>query len=777
MIRVNNGLFVLETKNTSYIFREMETGHLEHLYYGRKIKLTNTDSFTQKHACGPGNTVCYDSTHPQLCLGDVCLEVSARGKGDIREPMLEIMQADGNITGDFVLDAFSITKGKENQGNLPGSYGNEDETAQLCVRLKNKEYPQILELYYHVYEECDVITRRAKLIHQGDEPVKLKRFFSACLDFKENGYKITCFHGAWTREMEKHEQILTAGKYISDSVCGASSSRSNPFVMLAKADTTEDFGECYGANLVYSGNHCELFEVSEFGKTRFLTGIHYQNFEFLLAKGEEFEAPEAVFTYSSKGYNGMSQNMHKFVRNHIVRGTWQFKERPILLNSWEAAYFDINEGKLLSLAREAKKAGIELFVMDDGWFGKRDNDKSSLGDWEPNPKKLPNGLKGICDKIVKEGLMFGIWVEPEMINEDSDLYRRHPEWVMDVPDKSHSEGRNQRILDMANPAVQDYIIEAMTKVFSSADISYVKWDMNRIFSDAYSKYLPADRQLETSHRYMLGLYRVMRVLTQRFPDILFEGCAAGGNRFDLGILCFFPQIWASDNTDALCRVRMQTNYSYGYPMSVVSAHVSGCPNHQTLRRTPLETRFNVAAFGVLGYECNLKDMLAEEKEKIAEQVDMYKIWRKVLQFGSFYRGRNGNLHEWTCVSEDKTKAAGFVMQELVTANHQTDVYYAKGLDENMDYHFYEPQQKHSIREFGDLINTVTPVHVKQDSAVHKVVAKFVKLDGATEDFIASGSELMYAGAALAESFAGCGFNENVRHFPDFASRLYWMEED
>lgn len=317
--------------------------------------------------------------------------------------------------------------------------------------------------------------------------------------------------------------------------------------------------------------------------------------------------------YAENGFNQMSQRLHYFIREHIVRGTWQKKERPILLNSWEASYFDISEKKLLKLAKEAKEVGIELFVMDDGWFGERMDDSSSLGDWEANAKKLPGGLKGLSDKIRGLGLQFGIWVEPEMVNVKSKLYVAHPDWTIEIPGQPHSEGRNQRILDLGRREVQDYIIESMSKVFSSADISYVKWDMNRTFSDYYSTALPPERQGEVAHRYVLGLYRCMKELTERFPEILFEGCAAGGNRFDLGILCYFPQIWGSDDTDALCRAEIEENYSYGYPLSAVSAHVSACPNHQTLRNTPLETRFQVACFGSFGYECNLCDMKKRRK--------------------------------------------------------------------------------------------------------------------------------------------------------------------
>ena len=417
-----------------------------------------------------------------------------------------------------------------------------------------------------------------------------------------------------------------------------------------------------------------------------------QSFSYRLEVGEHFEAPEAVMTYSCEGFNTMSQNMHEFVREHIVRGEWKYKERPVLLNSWEASYFDINERKLLKLAKAGKDVGIELFVMDDGWFGTRDDDAQSLGDWSVNEKKLPNGLKGLCRKIKDMGLDFGIWVEPEMINVNSKLYETHPDWVLQIPGKPHSEGRNQRILDLTKSEVREYIITSMKNIFSSADISYVKWDMNRIFSDVYSDGLSSDRQGEVFHRYVMGLYEIMKELTESYPNILFEGCASGGNRFDLGILCYFPQIWASDNTDAVSRADIQTGYSYGYPMSTVAAHVSSCPNHQTLRITPLESRFNTAAFGILGYECNLCDMKKEDLAAIKAQIELYKHWRKDMQFGNFYRGRGynngayGNITEWTCVSPDKKRAVGYIAQKLVSPNTQYEYFKAKGLEKDKKYH-------------------------------------------------------------------------------------------
>ncbi len=805
MIRIiEENWFVLETERTTYAFRVLPTGQLEHLYYGRMLTLPERDdaavsalaALTEKHAFQPGNSCQYDAEHPEYTLDDMRLEASWGGKGDLREPFVEIVHPNGGRTCDFKFMSAETKDGKEPFGTLPGSYDEKGNVETLSVRLYDAYNAVALDLDYYVYESCDVITRRAKLTNDGGKPVTVLRLLSAQLDFDLPGYVLTTFHGAWAREMQREDRLLSSGKLVNESFTGTSSSRANPFVMLHPAETTEDSGDCYASNLIYSGNHYEAVEVSPFGKTRFVTGINPRGFAWTLEKDGSLESPEAVLTYSPDGFNGMSRNMHRFVRDHIVRGEWKKKERPVLLNSWEAAYFKIDEGKLLKLAKAAKDVGVELFVMDDGWFGERNDDTSSLGDWSVNLKKLPNGLSGLAEKITALGLSFGIWVEPEMVSVNSELYRAHPDWSMDIPNTLHSEGRNQRVLDLANPAVQDWMIEAMTKVFHSARISYVKWDMNRPFSDVYSKALPPERQGEVFHRYVLGLYRVMGELTERFPRILFEGCASGGNRFDLGILSYFPQIWASDDTDPLCRASIQTGYSYGYPMSTVSAHVSASPNHQTLRETPLETRFNVAAFGVLGYELNLCDLKAEELKAIKAQIELYKEWRSVLQFGDFYRGRafqgietngvsragvipaggyDGNLTEWTAVAPDKSRAVGFLMQKLASPNTQFHTYFARGLEPEARYRFTNRQLKYDVRLFGDLVNTVSPVHFKQDSAVLNLVARFLKENGETEDVTASGDTLMYGGVHLKQSFGGTGFSEEVRYFQDFGSRIYFMK--
>ena len=848
MIREWNRCFELSTKDTTYVFRARPNGLLEHVYYGEKIDLLGEDggenakeagqvstyterqveasgdkltesrvealgdkltesrveasgdkltesqveALVEKQAFAPGNSLCYDQEDrgfsPEYCA----FECSATGKGDIREPMMEIVGRDGVRTLDLVYDSHEISTGKQAFQTLPGSYDDTGKVQQLKIILKDAWQQLRLELSYWVYEECNVITRNAVLINEGETPVTVERLFSLLVDLDEDDWIVRSFTGAWAREMQINRIPLTGGKYVVSSATGTSSSRANPFFFLEKQDTSEDHGTCIGFQLIYSGNHYEAMEVSPYGKTRVVSGINPQGFSYHLEQGERLEAPEAVMTFSATGRNGMSQNLHAFIREHIVRGKWKKKERPILINSWEAFYFDFNESKLLKLAETAKSVGIELFVLDDGWFGKRDDDTSSLGDWTENKKKLPGGLKGLAKKMNAMGLDFGIWVEPEMVNVDSDLYRAHPEWVLEVPEKAHSEGRNQRILDLGNPEVQQHVIDEMSRVFSSANISYVKWDMNRVFSDAFSQVLPKERQGEVVHRYQMGLYLCMKELTEAFPEILFEGCSSGGNRFDLGILCYFPQIWASDDTDAMCRAEMQNGYSYGYPQSVIGAHVSSCPNHQTLRVTPLETRFTVACFGVLGYEMNLIDAKKEDLEAIKIQIALYKEWRSVLQFGRWLRGKSftdhqsgrgvsilrddvGNQQEWYCVSEDRTREMIALLQRFAIPNNHSRRIHGKALDPEKTYRFSNRELKYNVKGFGDLINTVAPIHVKQDSLLHNVVAKFVKMDGETEGYLLRGDVLMHAGVNLKQPFGGTGYNEQVRYFPDFGARLYFVE--
>ena len=784
--------FFLQTTHSTYGMRVMETGHLEHLYYGERITVDTQDSafcapLVIQRGFAPGNTCTYDREHPQISMEDVCLEVGTCGKGDIREPFLEVCFTDGSVTSDFTFVSFEVLTLKDRDermqaSGLPHSYSEEESSSAKCLHIILQDATNRLELQllYTVYEDCDVITRSACLLNRSDTFVTIERCMSAQLDLTEDYSEVTHFSGAWAREMHREQITLSSGKFVNSSYTGTSSNRANPFVILSPENTCETSGSCIGCNLIYSGNHYEALEKDSYGKFRFVAGINPRSFSWQLAPGEVFYTPEAVLNFSADGFRGLSGQLHSFIREHIVRGVWKHKPRPVLLNSWEACYFKIDEKKLLQLAKAGKNAGIELFVMDDGWFLGRNDDTSSLGDWEPDPKKLPGGIASLSKKIKELGMDFGIWVEPEMISENSNLYKGHPDWAMKIPGHPHSEGRNQCILDLCNPEVRKYVIEEMTRVFSSGEIRYVKWDMNRNFSDIYSPYLPAAKQGETAHRYVLGLYHIMDELTTRFPEILFEGCSSGGNRFDLGILSYFPQIWASDNTDALCRTGIQNSYSYGYPLSVFTAHVSSCPNHQTLRITPLETRFQVASFGVLGYECNLKDLSGSDLNAIREQIALYKKWRDVFQFGSFYRGAENEASDsetlsWTCVSPDGRRAVGLFFRRLTTPNQSHDWYRPVGLLPDVKYHFYGRNIKYNLKDFGDLVNTVSPVHIKQGSALQEILSRFVNMDGEKEELTAYGDTLMRAGIALKPAFAGTGYNSDTRLFPDFSSRIYFME--
>ncbi|WP_026653404.1 alpha-galactosidase [Butyrivibrio proteoclasticus] len=781
MIFSNGKFFLIQTDNTAYMFRVTDSGHLEHLHYGgllipkgKEISEMEAsivaDTIGPKHFFGGGNMNIYSKEHDNVFLEMLGLEMSSFGKGDIREPFVELTYADGNKTVDFTYDSYEIATGRTPLNTLPSSYGAEN---QLFVTLKDKQYNVRLQLIYSVFPECDVITRSAVLINDSDDDVIIDRIMSTQIDFDTPALKLTSFHGRWADEMGKSEQIVTGGKAVCEELAaGESGSRSNPLVIVSDVDADDDHGNCYGFNLVYSGNHYEALSSNRVNMSRFVSGIQPTGFDWKLSKGEQFEAPEAVMTFASEGMNSMSINMHSFVRKHIVRGKWRDRQRPILINSWEASYFNITQSSLMSLAKEAKKCGIELFVMDDGWFGHRNDDKSSLGDWYENKKKLPGGIKELADKITGLGMMFGIWVEPEMINEDSDLYKAHPDWAVTVPGKPHSTGRNQMNLDLTRKDVQDYVIDAMKKVFSAGNISYVKWDMNRIFSDRYSKELDPTRQGEFIHRYYMGLYHIMKTLTESFPEILFEGCSAGGNRFDLGILSYFPQIWGSDDTDAFCRLDIQRGYSYGYPTSTVGAHVSACPNHQTLNSVPLETRFEIASPGCFGYELNLCDMSDGEKKVVSDQVEFYKNWRDVFQFGDYYRLPD---YGYMIVSRDGKRAVAFAVERCSRPNNDYRVLKTKGLKDDLLYNMGQRITPLNLKEFGSLVNTMAPVHVKQDGLLHNIMDKFVSMSGENQKASAFGSAFNNHGVALNPSFAGTGYNGDTRIMRTGDSRLYTFE--
>ncbi|MFI3200846.1 MAG: alpha-galactosidase [Eubacteriales bacterium] len=776
MIQVNTNVFECHTKHTTYCFHILPSGQLEHLYYGKRINFSGYyDAIIPKCEFIGGNLIAYDESFPAISLEARCLEMSSLGKGDIREPMIALQYYDGVTTCNFVYDSYEIID-KQALRKLPSSYDEHNTTQSLIINLIDKTYHVTLQMIYSIFYDTDIIVRSTRLLNNGEQPLTIRRLLSCQIDWAKHPLEFTTFRGAWAREMNRYTSKCETGILINDSKTGTSSNRCNPFVMISSLDTTETTGNCYACNLIYSGNHYEALEPTELGTTRFVCGIQPQGFSYELAPNDVFESPEAVLTYSHQGYHGVSQHMHHFVKEHIVRGAWKYKERPILINSWEAAYFDVCESQLLKLAKTASRVGIELFVLDDGWFGKRNDDTCALGDWYVNTKKLGGGLTRLAKKVNALGMDFGIWVEPEMISIDSDCYRNHPEYAVNSSGDYQSLGRHQLLIDLTKVEVQDYVIEQIGAVLKSANITYVKWDMNRIFTDCYSDSIPANRQGEFLHRYMLGLYHVVDELTNQYPYVLFEGCSSGGNRFDLGMLCYMPQIWASDNTDASCRATIQTGYSYGYPMSTITAHVSDCPNHQTLRITPIDTRFHIACFGLLGYECNLSDLKAEELQAIKSQVEWYKKYRKILQFGNYHRLLNKNgIYQWMVVDSAKDFALVLYYQTQVTPNYSHNHLRLRGLDPEATYHITNRKLVVNLKVFGDLLNRTLPIHVKKDSPLYHIICKAVQKESETEDIIAQGEVLNEIGVQLKQGFVGLGYNEEVRLFQDYASRVYVVE--
>lgn len=773
-----DNVFHLQTKDTSYLLRALPSGQLESLYYGKKIR--NADDFTflyDKHECGYSNGTPRSQKDTSLSLDHIALEYSAYGKGDYRLPAMDVLAADDNFTTDFLFVSASVGETKPELHGLPSAYG---ESQTLTVVLEDKILGAELRLFYTVFEECNVITRAVRLTNMGKKPIHIKELMSMQIDLQRGDYTMLTFDGAWIRERYKHEHKLQPGVTSFGSITGASSNRHNPFFAIKCGDCSELRGECYGFNLVYSGNHIARAEVSTHGLVRIQNGINPFEFDWLLEPGKEFDTPESVMTFSDKGLNGMSQNMHLFVKEHIVRGYWKNRERPILVNNWEATYFNFNEKKILGIAQAAKDIGAELFVLDDGWFGKRNNDKCSLGDWYVNKKKLPSGIDGLAKKINDMGLMFGLWVEPEMVSPDSDLYRAHPTWAIQTDTYEPSQGRNQLVLDLTNPDVVEHIINTMTDVFRYGHIEYIKWDYNRQLSDVFSHRKDA-RSGEFFHRFILGLYEIWGALTERFPEILFESCSSGGNRFDLGSFCYMPQCWTSDDTDALERIYIQSGTSYGYPQSVMTMHVACTPSFACLRQSGIEHRFNVSAFGLLGYELDVTMLSKFDKAAVKKQIEFYKKHRKLLQYGEYSRIGDfftDNFCKWQITAPDKSESMMGYFVNRVIPNWGNDVIRFTDLDPEKNYALSERVQLFSIRNIGEILNVPLPKKIDiEESKLYEFLAENVKLRCEKENYTIGGDALMASGFKPHQPFVLSGYKPGVsRILLDTDSRMYYLQE-
>ncbi|MCL2126940.1 MAG: alpha-galactosidase [Treponema sp.] len=772
MINFSGGVFYLETACTGYIFRVTKHGHLEHIHYGLRLHEPDVEALAVKRTAQIGMTVAYDRDDPLYCLDTICLEWSGIGKGDYRYSPAEIRMPDGGFVSDFVYESHSVRAGPLPAGSLPSARGAESECETLELRLKDKACDVRLAMYYTVYNEANVITRRVVLENGDGRPLVIRRLLSMSLDMANAGFSLVTFDGDWAKEAHRHDRLLQYGIFVNESRTGASGNRHNPGFLLCEQGAAEDHGRAYGFNLVYSGNHLGFAELSSRELVRVGIGISPHCFEWTLAKGESFESPEAVMTFSGEGLNGLSRNFHLFVNNHITPEAWRGRERPVLYNSWEPCFFKYTRRGLLRLARLAKKLGMELFVLDDGWFEGRDNDRAGLGDYAPNRRKFRRGLAPFARKLRAMGLDFGIWFEPEMVNENSRLYRAHPEYSVRQPGREPTLGRNQLALDLCSPAVRDYIVSSVSCVLDETGAAYVKWDMNRHISEFYSEHIAS--QGEFFHRYILGLYDVLRRIFGPRPGVLLETCSSGGNRFDLGMLCFSPQIWTSDNTDPVERLSIQEGLSYLYPQSAMGAHVSDAPHQQTLRETPLSTRFNAACFGCLGYELDTRFLSPVEKREIREQIAFYKARRKTLQYGAFERlpAPKGNKKAWLCRG-GKDAVAGF-FQTLAGVSEGPDRLRAGGFDPDAVYRVSTRPQPLFIKRFGGLVKHILPVTLNPSGFVLRTVNRLYALTDCVETYSCSGGALA-EGLMLNNQFMGSYYNNRTRLLGDFGSNLYTIE--
>ena len=688
MIELDRGsrVFTLHTRNTTYQMKADSYNVLLHTYYGPRIgggDLSYLIQYADRGFSPNPNQAGSDRTYS---LDTLPQEYSTCGVGDFRLPSIELERPDGSLAADFRYVNHELRPGKYALEGLPAFWGG-DEWETLVVFLEDAAAQVSVELYYGVLEKYDLITRAVRVVNQGTGAIRLSRCASLCLDFQGGDFDFITFDGCHTRERNLNRVPLRPGIQSVESIRGMSSHHHNPFVILCDRSAGEDHGVCYGAALVYSGNFLAAAECTHLEYNRLTLGLNPWHFCWTLAPGESFTAPEAALVCSPSGFGQMSRQFHRAIRENLIHDPYQGKQRPVLINNWEATEAAFDEEKLVEIARSAAPLGIDLFVMDDGWFGERDDDNSGLGDWVVNEKKLPGGLQGLVSRIKELGMSFGLWIEPEMVNEDSDLYRAHPDWALGIPGKPQARSRNQLTLDFSRQGVRDYIYAAIKKVLDSADISYVKWDMNRSLTDVYSAALPAGRQGEVFHRYVLGVYELQERLRRDYPHMLIENCAGGGGRFDLGMLYYSPQIWCSDNTDAVDRLGIQYGTSFCYPVSTMGAHVSAVPNAQTGRTVSLETRGAVAMSGTFGYEMDLSMTTPEERALIREQVAFFKAHYELIQNGDYYRLTDCDrpVTAWEQVSPNRREALVSLVYGPNHAAAPFRVLRFKGLDPALHY--------------------------------------------------------------------------------------------
>ena len=694
-----NKTFTLSTENTTYQMKVDTYGVLIHTYYGAAVGEEDMSYLVDLRDSGFSGNIYEAGNKRDYSLDTLPQEYSSSGVGDYRISSVSVRNPDGSDAVDLRYQSYEIVPGKYDIPGLPALYGNPEDADTLKITLKDPVTGLRAVLYYSVWKKQDIITRSVRFYNENENPIILKKAVSMNLDLMHGQWELIHFHGRHCMERQMERIPVMSGKMEVRSTRASSSHHHNPFAILCAPETTETDGPCYGVGLVYSGNYSIQLEKDQMNQVRLTAGIAKELFAWQLDPRAEFCTPEAVMTFSGQGLEKLSSNFHHIVREHLCRGKYKHARRPVLLNNWEATYFDFNSEKILEIARGAADLGVEMLVLDDGWFGKRDDDTSGLGDWYVNEKKLPGGLKPLADQINALGLKFGLWFEPEAVSEDSDLYRAHPDWAIRIPERRPNRSRYQLNLDMSRQEVRDYLYERICAILDSANIEYVKWDMNRNISDVYSTSLPKERQGEVCHRYMLGLYELLEKLVTRYPDILWEGCSGGGGRFDLGMMYYHPQIWCSDDTDALERIKIQYGTSFGYPISTVGSHVSAVPNHQTGRVTPLAARGIVAMAGSFGYELDLNLLSDEEKEEVKEQIKTFKKYYDLTHEGEYYRltnpWENRQYAAWEFVSGDKKEALICGVQMAAQPNSPSQHIPVRGLD---------PMKRYEINGTGQILS-------------------------------------------------------------------------
>lgn len=639
---LNNNMFHLHNEKVSYVINILPNGHLGHAYYGKKlgkISIEDIQYMTSTESKSAG-TVKFSPTIPNFSLQDQYQEVPVYGTSDFKEGLIKVSDEDDSLYLDFHYISHTIKQGKSRSLAIPASFAKEGQVESITFCLEDSFNQLRLDVTFSIFENSGTIARGQKLTNLCERKRKIQRFLSGALDMKNQQFDFLHLSGAWLKERHIKRHSLEQGTVSVGSLKGASSHQHNPFIALLPKGSSNHQGDIYGANLIYSGNFLAQTELDEWDNLRLLLGIHPEAFSWELKQNEAFETPEMLLHYTDEGLNGLMRETSRFIEKHVINPVWNQKARPIVLNNWEATYFDFDHDKLLTLAAEGKKLGIECFVLDDGWFGQRDNDRVSLGDWFEDSRKFPKGIAAFAKDIHDLDLQFGLWFEPEMVSPVSELYKKHPEWVVRHTDSRRiAIGRGQYVLDFSNPEVVEAIYQQMKKIISATRLDYIKWDMNRNITQAYSNYLKQQKidQAEFFHRYILGVYRLYERILSEFPEVLIEGCAGGGGRYDLGILFYSPQIWPSDDSDPVERLAIQSGTLLGYPLSSFSNHVSAAPNHQVQRQTSLEMRTNVAMFGPLGYELNLFELSEQEQDQIKKDIHFYKKHRALLTFGRFYQ--------------------------------------------------------------------------------------------------------------------------------------------